>query len=286
MASADDFSDPPTLDPAVLLDPDAAIHDRIAAIGAEDQPLEALRTVAHDTATPGVVRAAAILAIADRDKPLEPDATGDPAVAAALNRVRLQASARDAIAATARGETVPLPSATMLAPPAHARPLERVDLEAAQAARALEAVQPDLRATTPVLSSALRCGESDIAVVTAPERHTIDTLLSQPAHLGSVVVHHIAEIDTWTAPFEVLSQPHAGGVAVHVIDRRGEVRYAGHGEPVDGHIEIRLHAADRPGATPVEVIARIGANSVHLEGVTATDGAIRLSPPPDRELRR
>ena len=250
MAGADDFRVPPAPGPKVLLERDAAIHDRISAIGAGNQPLDALRTVARDTASPGVVRAAAILAIADRDESLDLDTTGEPAVVAALATVRLQTRARDAIAATARGESVPLPSATMLDPPVRAKPLERIGLEAAQASRAVEAVRPELRATTPVVSSALRCGEGVIAVVTAPQRLKIDTLLSQPAHPGSVVVHHTVEIDTWTAPFEVLTQPEAGGVAVSVIDRRGEVRYAGHGESVDDHLEVRLHAADRPGATP------------------------------------
>jgi hypothetical protein len=286
MASADDFSVPPARVPKALLERRAAIHDRIAAIGTGDAPIDALRTVARDTASPGVVRAAAILAIADRDESLDLETSGEPAVAAALTTVRLQARARDAIAATARGERVQLPSAAMLAPPVRGKPLERRGVEAAQASRAIEAVRPELRATTPVVSSALRCGENDIAVVTSLERLDIDTLLSEPAHPGSVVVHHTVELDTWTAPFEVLTQPDGGGVAISVIDRRGEVRYAGHGESLDGGLEIRLHAADRPGATPVEVVARIDADGVQLEGVTATGGANRLSPAPDHELRR
>ena len=76
MTGADDFTDPPDRDPQVLLERDATIHDRIAAIGAEGQPLDALRAVARDTASPGVVRAAAILAIAARDESVELDTTG------------------------------------------------------------------------------------------------------------------------------------------------------------------------------------------------------------------
>ena len=82
-------------------------------------------------------------------------------------------------------------------------------------------------------------------MVAATGRLSLDALLAQPVHLGTVVVHHTAEVDQWTAPYEVLTQPEAGGVAVSVVDKRGEVRYAGHGTPVDGRLEVTLHAAAR-----------------------------------------
>ena len=285
MASADDFTDPPTEDPMVLLERDAPIHDRIAAIGASNQSLDALRTVARDTASPGVVRAAAILAIADRDEPLDLDTDGDPAVAAAVATVRLHASARDAIEATARGETVALPSAAMLAPPVRGKPLERLGLDASQASRAIEAVRPELRAATPVVSGALRCGESDIAVVTALQRlHRETSSASRP--IWVVVVHHHRRdrhMDRAVRGTHTTRSRRRCRVG-HRSARRGPLRRAR--GACRGPPRIRLHAADRPGATPVEVIARIDADGVHLDGVTATGGANRLIPAPDRELRR
>ncbi len=273
--------------PESILRPDAPVHVRLAAIGAlppggEESILRPLRAVAGDRSAPGLVRGAAILALVERGEPVPDDDGDDRAVAAVIARAREYAAARDLVRAAARGDRVALAAEPVLDAPRSAEPIEVIALpaEAARGAAAAAAAGAERGEAAPVVSGALLCAEHEFAVVAPPERLAAEALLKAPAHLGSVAIRDTVEAGAWGDFYEVVTQPDDDGITAFVLDRRGRVRFTGRGTASGDEIEFRLHAVDRPGVTAVEVVARVRAGEVVLEGSTAPGPARRLTPSP------
>jgi hypothetical protein len=84
------------------------------------------------------------------------------------------------------------------------------------------------------------------------------SLVRAPARPAQVAVHETEEEDTWTVPYDVLTEPDTGGgLRVTVIDAQGDARFLG-GATVDGNVAtFEVDAVSRPGASPATLRGRV-----------------------------
>jgi hypothetical protein len=259
--------------PLAVLRARGPLPDRLDAIAIVRQRLDTegkteLHRVALDTTDDAVVRATAILALAEHGEGVTAEIQPPPAVAAAQTKAAKILRTRALVQAFERGErTAPLASPTLLAAPATGTAIEPVTPDPQVRARIVAAasLMGGPADSTALHVIVLHCGHSEFAVVADRARLNPAELLQHPARPAQLAVHQTLVHDVWTTPFEILTEPTAEGIRIAVINARGQTRFAGMGRASGPNsIAFALHAASEPGATPVLLEGRIDKGTVTI----------------------
>ena len=227
--------------------------------------VSALRKVATDKAEDAVVRSAVIVQMAKRGQAAKVEADAPPAVKSALARATQVLHAQRLVAGFEAGKpTGPLPHAAAAPAPAGAPAIEVVALPAAELARVVATAAPPMRKAPHVVG--LRCAGAELALVAPAERLNAAALLRAPARLGQVAVHHMAERDVWTAPFDVLTEPAGGALHISVLDERGRPRFSGNAQNAKGSLHFSVTAVPAPGVAPVTIEGTLTGGDLKITG--------------------
>jgi hypothetical protein len=272
-----DKQDPPALaePPLAVLQARGERPRRLDAIAIvrfrlDPETTSALRRVALDAGDDAVVRAIAIAALAERGETIAAERQPPHAVAAAQKKATEIVRAKALVSAFERGErAAPLVAATLLAPPPTGTAVEAVTPDAPVRARIAAAAATKRAAASSAAPhvTVLRCGRNELAVVADPARLNPTELLHRPARVAQLAVHQTVGRDTWTMPFEILTEPSGDGIRIAVLDERGRTRFGGTGHKAGPNsITFSLQAASEPGATPLVVEGRIDQGAVTITG--------------------
>ena len=258
--------------------PRAARLDAMASLGSRQTAALTgeMRRLAMNSSEDPIIRAGAIRILAHWGEAVALEPELPVSVRMALQQAREVLRTQTLISAIERGvSTEPLPPLNLITAPEEGLPM----IAAVPAPRVLADV---LRAATLPPSAAklqvvlLHCGQNELALVSDPAR--ISRVLSAPTRLGQLAVHHRAEEDFWSVPFEILTAPAGGGIQIALIDRRGRMRYGGTGQRTPaGGITFTVQASAEPGAAPILLQGRMD-----QEGITITGGRSGSHGPPAR----
>ena len=235
-----------------------------------------LRRLALDGSEDPIIRAGAIRILANWGEAVAPEPELPVSVRMALQQAQEVLRTQALVSALERGvSTEPLPPLNLITAPVEGLPI----VAALPGPRVLADV---LRAATLPPSAAnlqvllLHCGQNELALISDPAR--ISRVLSAPTRLGQLAVHHRAEENFWSVPFELLTAPAGGGIQIALLDRRGRMRYGGTGQgtPARG-ITFTVQAAAEPGAAPILL-----QGGMDQKGITITGGRSGSHGPPAR----
>jgi hypothetical protein len=227
--------------------------------------VSALHKLAADKAEDAAVRSAVIVQLAKRGQEAKAEPEAPPAVRAALTRATQVLHAQRLVAGFEAGKpTERLPRATAAPAPRGAPPIEVVGLEPGELTRAVAAAAAPMRKSPHVVG--LRCPGAELALVAPAERLDAAALLRTPARLGQVAVHHRAERDAWTAPFDVLTEPAGGALHIVVVDERGRPRFSGDAQKAKGGLRFSVTAVPGPGIAPVTIEGTLTGGELAITG--------------------
>jgi hypothetical protein len=250
----------------------------VAPAALDTTALESLHRLAEDQTEDAVVRAGVIVHLARRGALAQAEAHPPPAVQSALLRAAEMLRTRAAIAGYEAGRAPEaLPSPALAAAPADAPAINIVDLPPAEHRRIAAVSAP---AATHVIG--LRCGLREFALLAIPGQLDPPALLRAPARLGQVAVHHTAEYDSWTVPFEVLTRPDGDTIQIAVLDDRGRAHFAGQARMTGTGLHFTLHSVQKPGVAPVSVEGTVTKGGLAITG--ARSGG--RTPPTRTPVRR
>ena len=242
--------------------------------------LATLGKLAGDRTEDAVVRAAVIVHLAKRGQPAQAEADPPPAVRSALTRAAEVLHAQTLVAGYEAGKAPePLARPEVAAAPADGAPIEVFAVADPDVRRIAAAAAPSLRASPHVVG--LRCGRSELALLSTAARLDPAALLRAPGRVGQVAVHHTAERDAWTVPFDVLTEPAGDAIHVAVLDERGRTRFAGEARRAAAGLAFTVQAVTAPGVAPVSIAGTVTAGVVTITG--ARSGA---KAPPSRAPAR
>lgn len=214
--------------------------------------VSALRKIADDKTEDAVTRAAVIVELARRGQVASADGDAPPAVKSALARATQILHAQRLVAGfESRRSPEPLPHAPAAPAPAAASAIEVFGLPATELRRVLSIVATPIRESPHVVG--LRCAGAELALVAPARRLDATELLRAPARLGQIAVHHMAERDTWTVPFDVLTEPAGDALHIAVLDDRGRPRFSGSGQKTREGLSFIVTAVPGPGVAPVTI---------------------------------
>jgi len=266
-----------------MVTPDDPIHvvatrgargPRLAALARipASADVSALHKVAADKAEDVVVRSAVIVQLAKRGQEAKAEADAPPAVKSALTRATQVLHAQRMVAGFEAGKPPqPLPRAAAAPAPVAAPPIEIFRPPDAELKRVVAATAAPMRKSPHVVG--LRCAGAELALVAPAKRLDSAALLHTPARLGQVAVHHMAERDAWTAPFDVLTEPAGGALHISVLDERGRPRFSGNAQAAKGGLQFTVTAVPSPGVAPVTIEGTLVGGDLTITSARSADRA-------------
>ena len=270
-----DLGPDPEAEPVELLRRERPRPERLAGIAAvRDHPDAGLAEVAEldgIAAAPDedpIVRAAAIAALATMGRTVALEKDPPPAVKSAARKASAIVATRSSVAAVERGERrVPTRAATPLPATAVAIAIDPIELPDREVRRLAEASRSAGFEAGPVLG--LRCQGNEFAIVFRAGMEPAG-LMRAPGRPAQVAVHETEEEDTWTVPYEVLTEPDTrGALRVTVIDAQGDPQFVGRAS-VDGSVAtFEVDAVSRPGASPATIRGRLVDSRVVIDEARA-----------------
>jgi hypothetical protein len=217
-----------------------------------DTDVSALHRIAADTSEDAIVRSAVIMHLARRGQVAKAEADAPPAVKSSLARATQLLHAQQLVAGFEAGRpTAPLPRAPAAPAPAAARGIEIFGLPAPELRRVVAIAAPPMRESPHVVG--LRCPGAELALVAPAKRLNATELLRAPTRVGQVAVHHMAERDTWTMPFDVLTDPAGDALHIAVLDEFGRPRFSGNAQRMAGGLRFSVTAVPAPGVAPITI---------------------------------
>lgn len=223
-----------------------------------------------------IVRAAAITALAGSGRTVDLEARPPVAVRSAALKAAAIGKRRRLVLAAERGESeIRLPRASPLPAESFGAPIETGKLPTKELRRVVAvSFLPTAGAGT---VQALHCMGNELALITRNDDLDVERLTRAPARPAQIAVHHTLEEDVWTVPYDVVTVPRRGGqIRVSVLDQRGDPRFTGSAQGRGEELVFKIHAAERPGATPVTLIGRVSGGKVFID--TARAGPRGVAP--------
>jgi hypothetical protein len=234
--------------------------------------VSALQKVAADKGEDAVVRSAVIVQLAKRGHAAKAEADAPPAVKSALTRATRVLHAQRLVAGYEAGRAPePLPRATAAPAPAAAPAIELFRPPDAELKRVVAAAAAPMREAPHVVG--LRCAGAELALVAPAKRLDAAALLRTPARVGQVAVHHMAERDAWTAPFDVLTEPAGGALHISVLDERGRPRFSGSAQKAKGGLQFSIAAVPAPGVAPVTIEGTLIGGALEITSARSAERA-------------